>query len=203
MCFPQCVSIHLSFLFTFWRWKVWWTVKEKWNCPWQLFKHFCWVFNLKNTHALLGYSRPLFFPKFQPRQGENPQTLDHIAAPAVFNIFACNTELSKPFSRSSHTYGDPSWLLLWCAGMLLLCEELERSSPGAGVDKNFWGSLWLGCTLLGSRHHAVPACLHQVRHTPAQLRCFVKCRYKPLFSWDAGWWGWGMREMLWSHNSPV
>lgn len=49
-----------------------------------------------------------FFSKFQPRQGENLQTLNHIAAPAVFNIFACNTELSKPFSHSSHTYGDPN-----------------------------------------------------------------------------------------------
>lgn len=38
-----------------------------------------------------------FFAKVQPRECENPQTLNHIAAPAVFNIFACNTELSKPF----------------------------------------------------------------------------------------------------------
>lgn len=45
------------------------------------------------------------------------------------------------FSHYSHTYGDPNSLLLWCAGMFLLCEELEKSSPGEGVDKNFWVSI--------------------------------------------------------------
>lgn len=101
---------------------------------------FMWGFQFKmleKTPVLFWAIYIPFFSKSQPTEGENPQTLNHNVAPAVLKYLCMQCWASQTIlAILPILYGDPNSLLSWCAGIMLLCEKLERSSPAMGVDKN-------------------------------------------------------------------